>query len=120
MYNDTKRPKSKFTLEFKRDAIKLVTEKGYTHQQVADSLVIYLSESRTWPCKPVGHQDGNLGSGGSSGIAAATQRDRTVTHGARNIKKGRRLLCQGSRIKNTWIGRLSASFPTGGTVRQVP
>jgi transposase-like protein len=43
MNNQIKRPNPKFTLEFKQDAVKLVTEKGYTHQQAADSLGISLS-----------------------------------------------------------------------------
>jgi transposase len=48
MKNQIKRPKSKFTLEFKQDAVKLVTEKGYTHQQAADSLGISLSAIGRW------------------------------------------------------------------------
>ena len=37
--SDTNKPKQpKFTLEFKQDAARLVIEKGYTHQQAADSL----------------------------------------------------------------------------------
>jgi transposase len=48
MNNQIKRPKPKFTLEFKRDAVKLVTEKGYTHQQAADSLGISLSAIGRW------------------------------------------------------------------------
>jgi transposase len=43
-----KRPNPKFTLEFKQDAVKLITEKGYTHQQVADSLGISLSAIGRW------------------------------------------------------------------------
>ena len=39
----TKRPNSKYTLEFKQDAAKLINEKGYTHQQAADNLGISLS-----------------------------------------------------------------------------
>jgi transposase len=48
MTNQIKRPKPKFTLEFKQDAVKLVTEKGYTHQQAADSLGISLSAIGRW------------------------------------------------------------------------
>jgi transposase len=40
MKEQTKAPNPKFTLEFKQDAVKLVTEKGYTHQQAADNLGI--------------------------------------------------------------------------------
>jgi transposase len=43
-----KRPNPKFTLEFKQDAVKLITEQGYTHQQVADSLGISLSAIGRW------------------------------------------------------------------------
>jgi len=48
MNNHTKRPSPKFTLEFKQDAVKLISEKGYTHQQAADSLGISLSAIGRW------------------------------------------------------------------------
>ena len=48
MNNQKKRPNPKFTLEFKQDAVKSVTEKGYTHQQAADSLGISLSAIGCW------------------------------------------------------------------------
>jgi transposase len=48
MNNQIKRPKPNFTLEFKQDAVKLITEKGYTHQQAADSLGISLSAIGRW------------------------------------------------------------------------
>lgn len=48
MNNQTKRLRPKFTLEFKQDAVKLVTEKGYTHQQAADSLGVSLSAIGRW------------------------------------------------------------------------
>jgi transposase len=44
----TKRPKPRYTLEFKQDAAKLVNEKGYTHQQAADNLGISLSAIGRW------------------------------------------------------------------------
>jgi len=43
MSNQTKQKRPKYTLEFKKDAAKLVIEKGYTHEQTADSLGISLS-----------------------------------------------------------------------------
>lgn len=48
MNSETKRSNPKFTLEFKRDAAKLVNEKGYTHRQAADSLGISLSAIGRW------------------------------------------------------------------------
>jgi transposase len=48
MNNQINRPKPNFTLEFKQDAVKLVTEKGYPHQQAADSLGISLSAIGGW------------------------------------------------------------------------
>ena len=41
MNNQIKHPKPKLTLEFKQDAVKLVTEQGYNHQQAADNLVLH-------------------------------------------------------------------------------
>ncbi|NOU42538.1 MAG: transposase [Methyloglobulus sp.] len=49
MNNQIKRPNPKFTLEFKQDAVKLVTEQGQTHQQAADSLGISLGAIGRWP-----------------------------------------------------------------------
>jgi transposase len=46
--NQTKRPTPEYTLEFKRDAAKLVNEKGYTHQQAADNLGISSSAISRW------------------------------------------------------------------------
>jgi transposase len=48
MNEQIKRPSPKFTLEFKQDAVKLITKKGYTHQQAADSLGISLSAIGRW------------------------------------------------------------------------
>jgi transposase len=46
--NQIKRANPKFTLEFKQDAVKLISEQGYTHQQAADSLGISLSAIGRW------------------------------------------------------------------------
>ncbi|NOT84258.1 MAG: transposase [Methylococcaceae bacterium] len=48
MSRKSKQKRSEFTLEFKQDAAKLVNEKGYTHQQAADSLGISLSAIGRW------------------------------------------------------------------------
>jgi transposase len=65
MNNQIKRPNPKFTLEFKQDAVKLTTEKGYTHRQVADSLGISLSAVGRW-------SRAERGSSISSGAKTAT------------------------------------------------
>ncbi len=43
MSNDKKHNRPKYSLEFKRDATKLVFEKGYSCQQIADHFGILLS-----------------------------------------------------------------------------
>jgi transposase len=48
MSNQTKQKRPGYTLEFKRDAAKLVNENGYTHRQAADSLGISLSAIGRW------------------------------------------------------------------------
>lgn len=48
MSNQTKQKRPKYTLEFKKDAAKLVIEKGYTHDQAAESLGISLSALGRW------------------------------------------------------------------------
>ncbi len=47
--SDTNKPKQpKFTLEFKQDAARLVIDKGYSHQQAADSLEVSLNALGRW------------------------------------------------------------------------
>ena len=47
--SDANKPKQpKFTLEFKQDAARLVIDKGYSHQQAADSLGVSLSALGRW------------------------------------------------------------------------
>ncbi len=48
MSTKSKQKRPEYTLEFKQDAAKLVNEKGYTHQQAADSLGISLSAIGRW------------------------------------------------------------------------
>jgi transposase len=48
MKEPTKRPHPRYTLEFKKDAAKLVNEKGYTHPHAADNLGISLSAMGRW------------------------------------------------------------------------
>ena len=48
MSNQIKHKRPKYNLEFKQDAAKLVIDKGYTHQQAADSLGISLSAIGRW------------------------------------------------------------------------
>ena len=45
---DKKNTRRTFTLEYKQDAVKLVTEQGYSRQKAADSLGISLSAITTW------------------------------------------------------------------------
>jgi transposase len=44
----TKNRKPKYSLEFKQDAVSLVTEKGYTREQAAEHLGISLSALARW------------------------------------------------------------------------
>lgn len=48
MSNQNKHKRPKYSLEFKQDAARLVIEKGYTHQQAADSLGVSLSAIGRW------------------------------------------------------------------------
>ena len=48
MSKQKKQKRPRFSLEFKQDAAKLVIEKGYTHQQAADSLGVSLSAIGRW------------------------------------------------------------------------
>ena len=64
--SDTNKPKQpRFTLEFKQDAARLVIEKGYTHQQAADSLGVSESALGRWVRAERGHGAGaELGGAG--------------------------------------------------------
>jgi len=48
MTNEKKHNRPKYSLEFKRDAAKLVLEKGYSQQQAADHLGVSLSAMGRW------------------------------------------------------------------------
>jgi len=70
MSDKQKAKKPEFTLEFKQDAAKLVLEKGYTHQQAADSFLgVSLSALGCWiraERNPAAHSDGDIGRHGES------------------------------------------------------
>lgn len=48
MSNRQKNRRPKYSLEFKKDAVQLVTEKGYTHEQSAKNLGISTSALGRW------------------------------------------------------------------------
>ena len=48
MSNQTKHKRPKFTVEFKKDAAKLVIEKGYTQEQAANNLGVSKSAIGRW------------------------------------------------------------------------
>jgi transposase len=48
MNNQTKQARPKYTLEFKRDAVNLVLEKGYTHRQAAINWGVFLRARGRW------------------------------------------------------------------------
>ncbi len=48
MNNKTRQNNSKYTLEFKQDAVSLVLKNGYTRQRAADHLGISLSALSRW------------------------------------------------------------------------
>ncbi|MGJ0516366.1 MAG: transposase [Methylomicrobium sp.] len=55
MTNDIKHKRTKYSLQFKQDATKLILEKGYNQHQAADHLGISLSALGRWvraECKP--------------------------------------------------------------------
>ena len=107
--NRIKRCNPKYTLEFKQDAVRLVLEKGYSHQQAANSLRISLSAIGRWVRAERGSvSDGEakkvvLNLADQAELVALAARKRTITDEARNHKKGRGLLCQGNRMKYEFI-----------------
>ncbi len=48
MNNKTRQNNSKYTLEFKQDAVSLVLKNGYTRQRAADHLGVSLSALSRW------------------------------------------------------------------------
>lgn len=57
MSNEYKQTKSKYTLEFKQDATKLVLKNGYTRQRAADHLGVSLSALSRWVKAEQGPED---------------------------------------------------------------
>jgi len=71
----SKKPRSQFTLAFKQDAVRLITEKGYTCQQAADSLGISLSAISRWARAEKG---GKTSSGSPSDSLTLAERDELI------------------------------------------
>lgn len=55
-----------YSVEFKKDAVKLVTEKGYTRKEAAESLGVSISSLNLWIRMETGKN--SSGSGGSLGL----------------------------------------------------
>lgn len=87
-----------FTLEFEQDAARLVIEKGYTHQQAADSLGVSLSALRRW----VRAERGGGGAGGGQKAALSLAGRREL---ARLRKENERL-----RMEREILKKAAASF----------
>ncbi|WDE08846.1 transposase [Thalassomonas viridans] len=67
MSNKFKRPK--YSVEFKQDAVKLVTEQGYTQQEAADSLGISLSAIGRWVRTEQGYRSPSSGKQTNTNLA---------------------------------------------------
>ncbi len=125
--NNRKRPE--YTLEFKQDAAKLVNEKGYTHQQAADSLGISLSAIGRWVRAERGTATASIikktvlplnDQAELVRLRKENERlrmEREILIPTRGTRKGHRLLCQGNRMKYVF-----ASAPRGysGATEDLP
>jgi transposase len=90
--NQIKRPNPKFTLEFKQDAVKLATEKGYAHQQAADNLGISLGAVGRWSraeraATPSSTKAAALGLSGQAGLLRLRKEDGQLRMGRGILKK---------------------------------
>ena len=65
MSTENKQKRPKYTLEFKKDAAKLVIEKGYTHEQAANNLGISKSALGRWVRAEQGPTKGSTGKSAS-------------------------------------------------------
>jgi transposase len=61
MNTENKQKRPKYTLEFKKDAAKLVIEKGYTQEQAANNPGISKSALSRWVRAEQGHSNGSTG-----------------------------------------------------------
>jgi transposase len=65
MSTENKQKRPKYTLEFKKDAAKLVIEKGYTQEQAANNLGISKSALSRWVRAEQGPSNGSTGKSAS-------------------------------------------------------
>lgn len=68
-------PRTLFTLAFKQDALRLVTEKGYTYQQAADAPGISVSAISRWTRAEKGEP---ASSSSPSGSLTLAERDELI------------------------------------------
>ncbi len=105
-------------LEFKKDAAKLVIEKGYAQEQASNNLGISKSALSRWVRAERFPTKGSTGKPASMNLDSHAElqklrkeNEQLRRHGARNIKKGGGLLCERSRIKYGFIREQQKTYP---------
>ncbi|WP_193330725.1 IS3 family transposase [Pseudoalteromonas ulvae] len=93
----------RYTEEFKIEAVKQITERGYSVQEVADRLGISTKSLYHWRSQLSGNKAVRQSSDDSVRIAKLEAELKRVTEERDNLKKGRKVLCKPARVKYAFI-----------------
>jgi transposase InsO family protein/transposase-like protein len=109
-----KRKRRKFSNDFKEEAIKLISDQGYTIAEVARNLGIHATQLSRWK-KDIEEPNIVDGVGNmvayASGVEAPEEGEQTAQNGARDLKKGCSLLRKGTGIRYQFIDTKKKAFP---------
>ena len=91
MSTENKQKRPKYTLEFKKDAAKLVIEKSYTQEQAANNLGISKSALSRWVRAEQGPTKGSTGKSASINLDILQTFKNSVLKLAENVVKSAKL-----------------------------
>ena len=105
--------KRQYTDEFKREAVKLVTEQGYTQTEAARSLGINVNLIRRWREKFAAENPGTetMSETEQQELDPAARGESPVADGAGHFKKSDGILRERKSVKFGWIDEHRAEWP---------
>ena len=113
-----RKPRRKFTSDFKQGAVKLVLEQGMTRSKVAEDLGVNANIVSKWVREY--QADGSDAFPGNGQLSSQDRKIRdleegksSVAHGARYLKKGHGVLCKPRTVKYAFIRKHQHEFPVG-------
>ena len=106
-----KRKRRTYTEDFKRDAVALVTEQGYSVAEAARSLDVGENQIRRWRQKFEQESAEGAECDGARRTGTAAQREPPAADGERNLKKSQCVLREGNEVKYAFIRDHAKRWP---------